>query len=86
MTLLLEEIFQKSERELKDVFCAQVTELNMIDWFIGMGDTSFFESIRYRYDTKDFQWYRYQISIPIPLNMNRLAKFYCETLSLTLPK
>ena len=35
------------------------------------GDTSFFKSIRYRYNTKDFYWYRYQISIPILVRLNR---------------
>ena len=34
ITLLVQKIFQKRERELKDVFCGQVTEVNMIDWFI----------------------------------------------------
>ena len=48
---------------------------------LGMGDTRFFESRRYRYDTNDFLWYRYQISIPIPVNLSRIdnrGKFYLE--------
>ena len=39
---------------------------------IGMGDTSFSN----RYDTNDFLWYRYQISIPIPVSLSRIAHFY----------
>ena len=46
-----------------------------------MGDTGFLKSIRYRYDTNDFWWYRYQISMPIPVSLNRQYSFivteYC---------
>ena len=54
ITLLLEEIFQKSERELKDVFCAQVTEVNMIDWFIILVHNQHVEDKRRQHCTVSF--------------------------------
>ena len=60
------------------IFCFSLQWSRKLHTTHGMGNTSFFRTIRYPYDTKDFRWYRYKILIRIPVSLNRLAQFYWD--------